>query len=115
MTIQWLLNVKLEKSFDIEDGEIRGTKTELCHLKIEDGKITDITNQLPDTHELSIDGQGYLLLPSLKDMHIHIDKTYYGGPWKACTPITNGIFTRLDEEKSYYQSCYQQHKNVLKK
>ena len=99
MTIQWLLNVKLEKSFDIEDGEIRGTKTELCHLKIEDGKITDITNQLPDTHELSIDGQGYLLLPSLKDMHIHIDKTYYGGPWKACTPITNGIFTRLDEEK----------------
>ncbi|WP_461610857.1 amidohydrolase family protein [Cytobacillus kochii] len=99
MTIQWLLNVKLEKSFDIEDGEIRGTKTELCHLKIEDGKITEITNQLPETHELSIDGQGYLLLPSLKDMHIHIDKTYYGGPWKACTPITNGIFTRLDEEK----------------
>ncbi|NRG45838.1 amidohydrolase family protein [Bacillus sp. CRN 9] len=99
MTIQWLLNVKLEKSFDMEAGEIRGTKTELCHLKIEDGKIIEITNQLPDTHEMKLEGQGYLLLPSLRDMHIHIDKTYYGGPWKACTPITNGIFTRLDEEK----------------
>ncbi|ANU26943.1 hypothetical protein [Planococcus versutus] len=32
-------------------------------------------------------------------MHIHIDKTFYSGPWKACTPITKGIFTRLEEEK----------------
>ncbi|HEY4552342.1 MAG TPA: amidohydrolase, partial [Bacillaceae bacterium] len=35
-----------------------------------------------------------------REMHIHVDKTYFGGPWKACTPITNGILTRIEEEQA---------------
>jgi cytosine deaminase len=95
----WLTKVRLEKSFIYDNERIAATETEVCHLKIEDGKITEITHSAPPANENQLDANKHLLLPSLRDMHIHIDKTYYGGPWKACTPITNGIFTRLEEEK----------------
>ena len=29
---------------------------------------------------------GQLLLPAMRDMHIHLDKTFYGGPWQAPRP-----------------------------
>ncbi|MFJ5759989.1 amidohydrolase family protein [Neobacillus sp. NPDC093182] len=99
MTTFWLTNVRLEKGFKYDNHRIIGTETENCHLKIEEGKIAEITNLFPNSDVKQIDAKNQLLLPSLRDMHIHIDKTYYGGPWKACTPITNGIFTRLEEEK----------------
>lgn len=99
MTALWITNVRLETGFISENEQITGTSTEICHLKIEDGKIAEISQLAPDSNEHQIDAKQKLLLPSLRDMHIHIDKTYYGGPWKACTPITNGIFTRLEEEK----------------
>lgn len=99
MTALWITNVRLEKGFIYENEQITGTSTEICHLKIEDGKIAEISKLAPDSNENQLDAKQKLLLPSLRDMHIHIDKTYYGGPWKACTPITNGIFTRLEEEK----------------
>ncbi|MCH6264116.1 MULTISPECIES: amidohydrolase family protein [Neobacillus] len=99
MTTFWLTNVRLEKGFKYENERIAATETEICHLKIEGGKITEITSESPNLGEKQVDAKQQLLLPSLRDMHIHIDKTYYGGPWKACTPITKGIFTRLEEEK----------------
>ncbi|WP_078410046.1 amidohydrolase family protein [Priestia abyssalis] len=98
MTTLWITNVRLEKGFIYENDRIAGTETEICHLKIEDGNITEITYTAPNAAENQFDANQHLLLPSLRDMHIHIDKTYYGGPWKACTPITKGIFTRLEEE-----------------
>lgn len=99
MTTFWLTNVRIEKGFKYDNHRIAGTETEICHLQIEDGKIIEITQELPNSDVKQMDANQQLLLPSFRDMHIHIDKTYYGGPWKACTPITNGIFTRLEEEK----------------
>ncbi|CEG25784.1 amidohydrolase family protein [Bacillus sp. B-jedd] len=99
MNTYWLTNVRLETGFRYDNGRIAGTDSEIFNLKIEDGKIAEITKETPEEHAQQVDAHFNLLLPSLRDMHIHIDKTYYGGPWKACTPITNGIFTRLEEEK----------------
>ncbi|WP_264740371.1 amidohydrolase family protein [Cytobacillus firmus] len=99
MTALWITNVRLETGFIYDDEQITGTGTEVCHLKIDDGKIAEITQLAPGSNENQFDAKQKLVLPSLRDMHIHIDKTYYGGPWKACSPITKGIFTRLEEEK----------------
>jgi cytosine deaminase len=99
MASYWLTNVRLEKGFIFEEGRIAFTETEIFHLKIEEGKIAKISSTAPLAEEKQVDAKEYLLLPSFRDMHIHIDKTFYGGPWKACTPITKGIFTRLEEEK----------------
>ncbi|MDN4604661.1 amidohydrolase [Paenibacillus sp. F6_3S_P_1C] len=96
----WLTNVSLEQSYVMEDGQVTGTRTNLGHLRIEDGVIaaivngeTDLTSELPQ-----VDGKGLLLLPSFEEAHIHLDKTYYDAPWKAVRRISS-IFERIEEEK----------------
>ncbi|WP_039867166.1 amidohydrolase [Pedobacter sp. BAL39] len=76
-----LKNVRLETGFEQDDVEVTATKTELFCLTIANGKIKSIqpNRDLPG----AIDAKGHLMLPTMKDMHIHLDKTYFGGPWKA--------------------------------
>ncbi|MBB2482693.1 amidohydrolase family protein [Bacillus sp. APMAM] len=104
--IYWLTNVRLETGYHSENETIVGTKTEAFHLRIEDGKIIEIVSadKPIETNLPRLDANNYLLLPSFRDMHIHIDKTYYGGPWKAPTIPTKGILTRLQEEEELLPS-----------
>ncbi|MDQ7861909.1 hypothetical protein RCO48_15785 [Peribacillus frigoritolerans] len=44
--------------------------------------------------------KGMLLLPSFRDMHIHLDKTFYGGPWRAAATRENGIFDMITLEQT---------------
>ncbi|MCM3497122.1 amidohydrolase [Paenibacillus lactis] len=97
----WLLNVRLETGYRYEGDVVTGTETEIFHVKIENGVFADIRpgQDLPDTTLPVRDlGQG-LMLPAFRDMHIHLDKTYYGGPWKAPSIPTKGIVSRLEEEE----------------
>ncbi|MGD6846614.1 amidohydrolase family protein [Rossellomorea aquimaris] len=101
MKTVWMKNVRMETGFEKENEVVTGTLTEYAHVKIEGGKITAISNDESEieTGAAVLDAKGKLILPSLREMHIHIDKTYYSGPWKACRPITKGIFTRIEEEQ----------------
>ncbi|WP_231597510.1 amidohydrolase family protein [Bacillus sp. SA1-12] len=96
----WLTNVRLETGYHYENGKIAGTETKRFHMKIQDGKINKIVlaDKSFETNLPKRDANHYLMLPSFRDMHIHIDKTYYGGPWKAPTIPTKGLLTRLEEE-----------------
>lgn len=96
----WLINVRLESGYHVESGRVTGTKTEICHIRIENGTIAELVYGTPPTtgHLPVLDAKQLLMLPSFKEMHIHIDKTYYGGPWKAVKPFTS-IFGRMEEEK----------------
>jgi cytosine/adenosine deaminase-related metal-dependent hydrolase len=96
----WLKNVRLESGYHYENEQVLATKTEICHVRIEDGKIAAIVSDIiPHTGDLPVvDAKELLMLPSFKEMHIHIDKTYYGGPWKAVKPVTS-IFGRIEEER----------------
>ncbi|MCP2044446.1 amidohydrolase [Pontibacter sp. HSC-36F09] len=76
-----LKNVRLETGFEYEEGEVTGTKTDLFTLEISEDKIKAILPNNPNAR--AIDAKGLLLLPAFKDMHIHLDKTFYGGPWQA--------------------------------
>ncbi|MEH7223631.1 amidohydrolase [Bacillus sp. JJ1566] len=80
-----LLNVRLESGYIYEDGQVVETETELQNIQIENGVITKIQGIYePYRRDIDIyDAKGLLLLPGLKDMHIHLDKTYFGGPWRA--------------------------------
>ncbi|UQZ83359.1 N-isopropylammelide isopropyl amidohydrolase [Paenibacillus konkukensis] len=98
----WLMNVRLEAGFRYENGAVTGTNTELVHLRIGNGSIHEIVSAdaaPPQTDLLQRDANGRLMLPSFRDMHIHLDKTYYGGPWRAPTIPAKGIWTRLEEER----------------
>jgi cytosine/adenosine deaminase-related metal-dependent hydrolase len=104
----YLTNVRLETGFEqesfpwLEGPVIVATKTELKTLRIADGKIAEI---LPDKAKIpagaaAYDAQGQIMLPTMRDMHIHLDKTYYGGPWKATLPRQHGRSDVIAQEKT---------------
>ncbi|MFA2806755.1 amidohydrolase family protein [Bacillus mycoides] len=100
MTLYWLTNVKLETGYTYEEAKISQTETEIYSLLIEDGRIKRIIAGIAQEEgTLTFDANRLLVLPAFEEMHIHIDKTYYSGPWKACMPAEN-IFTRFNEEKT---------------
>jgi len=76
-----LKNVRLEIGFEYDGDDVIHTKTELFTVEIEKGKIKNVLPNQPKTK--AIDAKGLLMLPAFRDMHIHLDKTYYGLPWQA--------------------------------
>lgn len=94
-----LKNCKLETGFSTVNQRIIATETASYDIRIENEVCTAVAPQLrPLESETVIDVNQQLVLPALREMHIHIDKTYFGGPWKACRPLTKGILTRIEEE-----------------
>lgn len=74
-------NVQLETGYEWNGVEVAATRTAAFSVELRDGKFFKIG---PNTNNAkAIDAKNYLLLPSFKDLHIHLDKTFYGGPWKA--------------------------------
>lgn len=95
-----LQNVLLEYGIQVNNQQPASTLTNTKDILIEDAIISEIDDHIPVPADAAVhDAKGQLLLPSFREMHIHIDKTYFGGPWKAPKPITNGIFTRIREEE----------------
>lgn len=93
-----LKNVRLETGFVYEGDEVVHTKTGLFSVAISNGKIKSISANTPnDSH--AIDGRGLLMLPAFKDMHIHLDKTFYGGPWQATRRRTGGVKSMIALEQ----------------
>lgn len=97
----WLSNVLLEEGFIYENNQVIGTKTVAENLLIEDGKIIDITrNEVPKDGIPVLDAKNLLVIPSLLEKHVHLDKGHFGGQWKACTPFTS-VFDRIKEEEEF--------------
>ncbi|HIX53453.1 MAG TPA: deaminase [Candidatus Sphingobacterium stercoripullorum] len=78
-------NVRLETGFEYENGEVVGTKTKLFTVEIASGKIKQVHRNQPQGE--GVDGNGLLMLPAFKDMHIHLDKTLYTERWRAVRRI----------------------------
>ncbi|WP_264550803.1 amidohydrolase [Flavobacterium sp. N2038] len=81
-------NVRLETGFEYIEGEVVHTKTELFCIEISDGKIKAISANKPNMD--AIDAKGFLMLPAFRDMHIHLDKTFYDD-WQAVKRRTGGV------------------------
>lgn len=95
----WLVNVRLEDGYEVEEGTPVRTLTKEYHLFIENGKIASIVSaeeQIKDDHD-RIEGAGLLALPPIADSHFHLDKSYYGEEWKAVKPAAH-LLDRLEEE-----------------
>ncbi|MGX1195032.1 amidohydrolase [Metabacillus sp. SLBN-84] len=95
-------NVLVEKGYGFNElGDVTATETEMVDFILAGGRIEEIvpagSGKLED-YEL-FDAESALALPSFAEMHIHLDKTYYGGRWKAPTKAKS-IFTRIEEEQT---------------
>jgi cytosine/adenosine deaminase-related metal-dependent hydrolase len=83
-----LADVRLEEGFEKDGDVIVATRTALYTLEIKDGKIAALHGAgaaLP-AGLATYQANGQLALPTMRDMHIHLDKTFYGGPWQAPRP-----------------------------
>lgn len=98
----WLKNVRMETGFDNVKDRGMVTKTELKCIQIKNGKISKIIDQVPADAQDILDAKEYLLLPSLRDNHIHLDKGLYGGHWQAVVPA-NGVRERIKEEEGFLE------------
>ena len=84
-THYYLDNVLLETGFDYEGHVAVHTRTALQTVEIQAGKIVALRDNKshPDATLPHYDAGGKLMLPTTRDMHIHLDKTFYGGPWRS--------------------------------
>lgn len=88
----YLSEVRLEEGFEYEGDTVIGTRTGLYTLEIEEGAIVGVIAQDEALNEALNEAlprylaRGQLLLPAFRDLHIHLDKTFYGGPWQAPRP-----------------------------
>ena len=81
----YLDNVLLETGFRYQGETVIATETARHRLEINHGKIIAISANPPlaDASLPRFSAGGKLLLPAMRDMHIHLDKTFYGGPWRV--------------------------------
>lgn len=100
MSTKWIKNVRLETAAKTDENGYGFTETELFHLKIKDGKIVEKIKAVDyfeeDTHK-SMDAKGYLAVPTFKEMHNHLDKTYMTLGWKSAK-YTKVLKERLQNE-----------------
>jgi cytosine/adenosine deaminase-related metal-dependent hydrolase len=97
-----LRNILLESGYERDGGEIAATLTTKASILIRDGKVAAIlpANAPAPAGVALRDGDGMLLLPSFRDMHIHLDKNYYGGPWIAPRKRRKGIPGMIEMERT---------------
>ncbi|MFC6447908.1 amidohydrolase family protein [Shinella zoogloeoides] len=83
-----IADVRLEEGFERDGDVIVATRTALYTLEIRDGRIAALhaAGSLLPAGLPTYRANGQLALPTLRDMHIHLDKTFYGGPWQAPRP-----------------------------
>ncbi|MCP3740090.1 amidohydrolase [Rossellomorea sp. BNER] len=89
--MKWLKNVKLEVGNQISEDGLIETKTDFFHIGIKEGKLVEqlhYSKNVPEQDE-AIDANGLLAIPTFKEMHNHLDKTYLSLDWKACKPVQN--------------------------
>lgn len=81
----YLSDVRLEDGFEYDGETVVSTRTALYSLEIKDGRIVNIIadGSSLDASLPRYSARGRLALPATRDMHIHLDKTFYGGPWRA--------------------------------
>ncbi|WP_350262045.1 amidohydrolase (plasmid) [Pantoea sp. BJ2] len=94
-----LRNVRLEEAFIRNKDVITATQTGLYDVEVSAGKIAAVHPAGVSLNLPTWDAAGYLLLPATRDMHIHLDKTFYGESWRAPLPRHSVIDMIHQEEQ----------------
>ena len=98
-----LKNVRLETGFINDEAAPRhvvATETALMNVEVGNGKVVRVwAGPVPEGRQPVINGNGYLMLPAFKDMHVHLDKTLYGLPWQAARPGRSTIYDMIAYEQ----------------
>ena len=94
-----LRNVRLEEGFMRKQGVITATRTGVYDIEINGATIAGIHASGVSSALPAWDAGGHILLPATRDMHIHLDKTFYGAGWRAPLPRKSVIDMIHQEEQ----------------
>ena len=94
-----LRNVRLEEAFVRHQGVITATRTGLYDIEVNGANIVGIHSAGFSSTLPAWDAAGHILLPATRDMHIHLDKTFYGDGWRAPLPRKSVIDMIHQEEQ----------------
>jgi cytosine/adenosine deaminase-related metal-dependent hydrolase len=94
-----LRNVRLEEAFVRHQGVITATRTGLYDIEVNGENIAGIHSAGFSSTLPAWDAAGHILLPATRDMHIHLDKTFYGDGWRAPLPRKSVIDMIHQEEQ----------------
>ena len=100
MTDYWIDNVRIENSYTYDNDWVNGSKTDLVAVHVVAGKIAAIISQdefVKNNMQATYSGDSLLMLPSLTDKHVHLDKLKIGEPWTPIRPAKN-IVERFEQE-----------------
>lgn len=95
-----ITNARLHTGYHTDAAGIVTTETALFTIKTNEGTIIAIEPQNTEVQGDTWDARGLLAIPPTKDLHIHLDKGHFGGPWHAVVP-TNGVPGRIKEEEAF--------------
>ncbi|MCO5217953.1 MAG: hypothetical protein M9953_02740 [Thermomicrobiales bacterium] len=95
-----ITNVRLHTGYHADSAGVVTTRTDLFTIKISGTNIIAIEPQGGEVEGNVWDAQGLLAIPPTSDLHIHLDKGHFGGPWHAVVP-TNGVPGRIKEEEEF--------------
>lgn len=101
-----LQNVRIETDYLKNAGFTYGTKTKKVAITFEDGVITAVSDSEEsfDPKSAIIDGKNALVLPQLREMHVHFDKSKLGIPWYPVEPA-DSLVQRFTKEFEYLESA----------
>lgn len=94
-----LRNARLEEGFIRKQDVITATRTGLYDIEINGASIAGIHSPGFSSPLPAWDAGGHILLPATRDMHIHLDKTFYGEGWRAPLPRKSVIDMIHQEEQ----------------
>ena len=102
MTDYWIDNVRIENSYTYDNDWVNGLKTDLVAVHVVARKIAAIRSQdefVKVNMQATYSGCGLLMLPSLTDKHVHLDKLKISESWTPIRPAKN-IVERFEDRKS---------------
>lgn len=96
--IKKIRNVKIETNYLGNEEYFYGTATKTVDVTIKDGKVSAVSDasESPLASD-EIEGAHQLLLPGIREMHCHFDKSKLGVPWQPIKPAKT-IIERFTEE-----------------
>lgn len=87
-----LKNVRLEEAYERENEHIVATRTGIYDVLIENGHVQQVDKDIVVDGDVEvIDAQQQLLVPSFREMHIHIDKRILAGNGRHRGPLLKGF------------------------
>ncbi|MFC0361051.1 amidohydrolase family protein [Enterococcus canintestini] len=106
-----LTNIRIETGYLTQDNFTYGTATKGIAIIFDAGVVTDVLDDEVKINKakltkniIVIDGQNNLLLPQLREMHVHFDKSKLGIPWTPIEPVKNRI-ERFEKEFDYLKKA----------